>query len=275
MARIAQVGYRLDLAALPLCASSAAGTGITVDYIGAYAKADRPTIAAMLGLHEAPQVASVVAGSAAARAGVRPGDDILAIDGTSTTGLLDSLADPGLLADEIETRLAATPAATPVTLTLQRNETPLKVTFVPERVCSARFVVKTGKGLTAFGDGKNVAIAAKMIAFTRNDDELAVIAGHELAHIVNRDGKASGISGRRHMEDRADLLGAGLARCAGYDLPKGLAVWDRYNKQDVLRFLRDPTHRSVPARLELIRSQAMTGNCPPDVGLAQDAGGEG
>lgn len=263
MTRVTEVGFRLDLAAAPLCEQTAAGTGLTVDYIGAYEGASRADVARLLHLGELPQIAAVASGGPAAQAGIVPGDEILAIDGRETRDLQTAAPEPALFADYIENLLSATPIGQSIRLTLLRNGKSHLVTVVPIRVCAARFVIKTGEGIDAFGDGRNVAIGFELAKFTRSDDELALVAGHELAHIAERRSGHGSLKTRRAREDRADVLGAQIAICAGYDLERGLDFWTRYNKHDWLRFFRMPTHRSVPARIKLIASEATGGKCPP------------
>ena len=82
------------------------------------------------------------------------------------------------------------------------------------------------------------------MTFAASDDELALVAGHELGHIIHRDGKATSLADRRNMEDRADEAGAHLAKCAGYDVTAALGFWDRYANRRKLSFLDGPSHRS-------------------------------
>lgn len=264
MDRLADVGFRLNLAAAPLCSTSAAGTGIVLDHIEAYSPADRDAVRALLSMTDAPQIAALAMNSPASRAGTRVGDDILAIDGQLTSDLLAASPDRSIFADELETRLALTPPGRMIHLLLRRDSRSFEVEIAPVRTCSARFVIKTDKGFDAFSDGKNVALSRKLIDFARNDDELALIAGHELGHIVNKDGDAHSLGERRNMEDRADLLGADLARCAGYDLQAGVEFWLRRGRQDPFRMFRAPTHRKPEDRVALMREKAMTGPCPPN-----------
>lgn len=265
--RIGDVEYRLRKSTAKLCNDSNTMTGIKVDYIGAYANGDRQVVRDYAGLGDAPQIISVAAGSPSEAAGVQVGDDIFSVNGMPVSQLHSESDKPSLLADQIEEQLAATPEGQDVALMLERDGKPVTISFRGEEACATRFILKTGEGLTAYSDGNNVALSSELVDFARNDDELAIFAGHELAHVIARDGKARGLRQRRAMEDRADVLGADLMRCAGYDVKRGLAIWRRYNKRDWLRWLRGPSHRNVPERIRRIEThiETLPMTCPPQV----------
>lgn len=263
LVRMTDVGYRLSTTAATLCTEKSGQTGLLIDHIAAYGTSDQAAVRTALGLTDRPQVAAVAPGSPAAKAGVLPGDDILAIDGRDTATILAQSAAPQLIADEIEEQLASAAPGQPLHLDLRRAGRSLSAELLPAEGCAARFIVKTGKGIEAFSDAQNVGLGIKLVAFTGSDDELALVAGHELAHIIYHDATTKSGLGQRAKEDRADVLGASLARCAGYDVERGLAFWPRYKKQDWLRFFRDPSHRSPDARVALIRANSVSGPCPP------------
>ncbi|HXG04076.1 MAG TPA: PDZ domain-containing protein [Candidatus Binatia bacterium] len=68
----------------------------------------------------AVEVVSVEAGGPAARAGVRPGDVILSLDGRPMAGI-----------DDLQRRLGPWPGATPVRLRVLRGGAPLEVVVIP------------------------------------------------------------------------------------------------------------------------------------------------
>lgn len=263
MVRLAEVSWRLRRAAGGLCPREAAASGLVLDYVGAYHEQDRELVRTVLGMSLLPQIAAVLPGSPAHAAGIQAGDDLLAIDGLPVSQLFARSHDPALLADEIEAHLVAGEPGKPVHVLLRRESGDLDVTVHPLRLCSARLVLKVDDSLAAYSDSENVAITTGMIRFTRNDDELALIAGHELAHVINRDGDARSIAHRRRMEDSADSLGAALAHCAGYDLDRAFAFWERFRKGDVLGWLRIPTHRSSRNRLKRLLVDETARRCPP------------
>lgn len=265
MVRLGAVGYRLRRTARNLCPVKSAQTGLSIDYIEAYRQRDRSAISALLSLSDKPQVVGVAPGSPAAAAGVIAGDEILAVNGTGYQTLAARAHDASLLADELEERLGATTPGTLIQLRLARGGRTLNVDIHPEIGCGARFVVKTDGGAEAYSDEHNLAIASRMIGFTRNEDELALIAGHELAHIIHHDAATHG--SQREKEKQADILGAELVRCSGFDLGRALEFWSRYRREEWLKAFTDTDHPTPATRAALIREQAMSGPCPPQADL--------
>lgn len=265
MQRTADVSYRIGQAAQSQCPIKGAAIGLSLDFIGAYEEKDRDTIKTSLAMADYPQIAAVARGSPADRAGLRGGDELLALDGVDALQAAPGLKDKALLADELERRLSAGWRSNPINFLVRRNGELLQVRLKPEVGCAARVVIKTDLGITAFSDGTNIAVSSKLIEFAKNDDELALIIGHELGHVINQDGDASGLQQRRFMEDRADAVGATLVKCAGYDVEKALQFWVRRDAQDWLRLLRSPTHRSRGDRVRLMRVAAAGAICPPEL----------
>lgn len=133
--------------------------------------------------------------------------------------------------------------------------------------CRTRFIVQTDRSATPVSDGVNVGIGTRFLASTRSDDEIALVAAHELAHVVYGDDETPNRALRRSMEDRADLLGLALARCAGYDVERGLEFYRRFDRGDVLRALRSNTHRPLRERIvRMSRFAKATADwpCPPE-----------
>lgn len=266
--RTADVTWRLREAAGTSCPSFSADSGIVVDSLDAYTSRDSSMVRTMLGMSDLVQVTAVATGSPAQQAGVHVGDEILALNGQATTEALPSLSDT--LADEQDTNamrvmamFARLPAEQPARLMLLRDGAVIVLDLVPLNHCASRIFVRSSNRLDAYSDGFDVVITARLVDLTHSDDELALLVGHEMAHTIVRDNKASSLSQRRLMEERADLFGADLAACAGYDTYAAAPIWRRWVGSLFLSFLAiDPQHGSAKKRSEAIQQRAAPTTCP-------------
>lgn len=260
--RVAEVQWRLTGAAGELCPVRTSAIGVVIDGIDSYRPQDRDYVSRTLKMSNLPQIAAVVSGSPAERAGVVVGDSIAAIGGRDISTMKASATGQVLLADVIDAEVAALPSEKPVNLTLVRDGQTITVAIAAVARCSARIALKTEGGLDAYSDANNIAITAELVAAARNDDEIALVAGHELGHIIARDGRTRTLSAHRLIEDRADAIGFDLSYCAGYDPIKGLDLWRRVGRRDLLRWFRLPTHRSFAKRVQLLSARTPPSNCP-------------
>ncbi len=166
----------------------------------------------------------------------------------------------------------------PVDLLVQRGEEKFPVTLYPQHLPAdyAILVDSQDRSLNAYAAPGCLILSRRLVSFCLNDDELAIVIGHELAHhafghLVRGAGQRhlGGVAGRmwklvggfatqtlnvlmdwrraiwidervpsvaedaivsafsREDEREADIYGAWYAYQAGYDLDKGLAVWER------------------------------------------------
>jgi len=261
LGRLGEIEWRLGQRALSSCPTTAAGTGFVFDHRAAYRREDWPLLAATLGLGERPVIAAVVPGSPAALAGALPGDTVVAIAGEPVERIIAAGEAERLAADSLAEFVARQAPGSPIRVEIERGGAPmtLDVTAVPQ--CGARVILATSNAIDAHSDGRNVSVSSGLLNFARSDDEIALLAGHELAHVIHRDGKARDLAERRAMEDAADLLGAHLARCAGYDAGGALDFWERYARRDMLSFLRSPSHRNPRERIRRMRAFLETDSC--------------
>lgn len=70
-----------------------------------------------------------------------------------------------------------------------------------------------------------VIITTSMLKFLDNKDQLALVLGHEFAHIVHHD-----MPGSTKSESRADIYGFFLAKKAGYNVCRGAAIFLKFAK---------------------------------------------
>ena len=262
MLRLNEVEWNLRTAAGGRCRTTTSATGLAIDYLGAYDRDDRTILHDDLRMTVLPQIAAVAGDSPAALAGIKPGDQIVHVHGIETDLPLTIENDPKLLAEDLTDWFARQPAGQPITIDLRRDHVTLRKTVRPVPLCAGRVVLKTDDALDAYSDDENLAITTGLVDFTENDDELALIVGHELAHLILRQPQGGSGPVLRDRETEADILGAALAHCAGYDVVKGAAFWPRYRDQDAARSSRLDTHSAPGQRQHAIIEAAAEFSCP-------------
>lgn len=265
MVRLGMIEWRLRSAAGSSCSLLAADVGVIIDDRRAYDRKDWPLLSRTIGLQDDPLVIGVVGGGPAARAGMREGDEILSVAGQSVAAIIERRKAGPLVAEALIEEIAGFDPGQPIAFSVRRNEETMQFRVQPLRHCAARLVLVTNGAVDAHSNSRNVAISTGLIAFARSDDEIALAAGHEMAHIMLHHRKGGGISARRKMEDDANSLGLRLMRCAGYDAEKSLALFQRLGSGDWLGFLRAPTHRSFGKRVARLKAELPRTACPVEL----------
>lgn len=129
-----------------------------------------------LGLGERLHIMAVLAGSGAARSGLRPGDILLAVDekpmpqGPNAERLAASILGP-----LVNTRSS-------VKLTMLREGTPLAPTVPLTLACAFGIELGNSDNVNAYADGHRVMVTRGMMNFARNDTELAYVIAREMGH---------------------------------------------------------------------------------------------
>lgn len=263
IALVNELDFRLRSAVLPsACSKQAPVLGAEFDAISNYAVSDRVAISQLLGLHEHPQAIGVAAGSPAAIAGMAVGDEVLSINGKAPAKLP---AVGGLtLSDVVHDSIVEHLSSGPVKLLIRRGGSTTELVIAPRLLCPGHANLSTARNVTSHEGGNEILVTAGMVDFTRNTDELALIMGHEFAHVFLGHDKAKSLGIRRQMERDADLLGAAIARCAGFDVDVALSFWDRFGAHDKFSFLRLPTHDKATTRKQSISRflQGTQDQCP-------------
>jgi hypothetical protein len=263
--RVARISYRLAIGARAFCPESFPVTGLLFHHLADYLPKDRPSMIARHGLNRGLGVLTVVEGSPAARAGLIAGDVVLAVNGIALEpAALDS---DRTARDAIESRLEDQLAAGPAHLRLLRAGVNVEAVIAPERGCPSRLRLARSSQVNGFANSRAAVITTALLAETQGDDELAIVIGHELAHVALRhpdrliaQGVPRGVlrsvganAERVHLtEQEADRLGAKLVWAAGYDVRAAIPFWRRfYARYDGPQLFR--THPSLKLRERLIR----------------------
>lgn len=270
--RVARIAFRLALGGRARCPAPAPASGLVLQHLTQFALADRAGVLAALPLDRGPAAIAVVPESPAAVAGILPGDVVLAIDGAAlppepARTAPFSAATAHARADSVEDLLAHD---RPLTLTLLRDGQPVSVRLVPQAACPSRVFLARSAQRNAYADGRHVFLTTGLVSLLRNDDELAFLVAHEMAHnilghatVMRSDavskglGRTFGRSGAivRGTETSADALGATLMLDSGYDPVRGAAILERLGGSD-FGIALFATHEPVGKRLAAIAAVA-------------------
>ena len=264
--RVARVGYRLSRAAVGLCDHPEPITGMVLHDIGSYAEADRSAVSRAYHLGRGFGVRLVVVDGAAARSGIRTGDEIVSLDGQELATFAPELIGHGGSPARTERFIALLRdvlASGHATLGLERSDGLHTIILVPDSGCSGKFVVTPSSELNGWSDGTGVAITSRLVDFLRDDDELAYILAHEMGHNILHHAERT----KGHSILLASVgIGAGLIKTTEIEADKfavKLMLLARYDPVGGERFLRRLstgaileiafTHQGSARRIETLR----------------------
>lgn len=278
--RVAGIAHRIAIANRDICPRIEPIAGFAVHTLDQYKRKNRDAVARTFGFRDAPLVLLVAPDSAAARAGLKAGDHIISLNGAPLA------AEPVRKTSYARTRvfeeiLEAALAAGPIEIAYRRDGTDRRAMLTPEPGCVSRVQIIPSRRLNAAADGTYAQLTTGIVAFTADDDELALVVAHEMAHNilghraaldaqnVSRgllkviDGSAGKI---KVTEEEADYLALYLMARAGFDIAAAPRFWDRYGRAMGPSFLSDGTHpgrgarmRAAEAAIEEIRAKQAAG----------------
>jgi membrane-associated protease RseP (regulator of RpoE activity) len=213
--RVLAVSYQLSTEAAELCGERVAPI---LGLIGArdrdFPRRFGETLLRAYGMDGRVVVLDVLRNSPAARAGIKKGDKLLAVNGDGIRAyqdVLDAMRD-------------GDPES--IQITLERDGGARSVSIPTTLACdmAALLVVDDRPGATIARNKKDVVVATGFVKFARSDHELAI----GLATVM-----AQGLIGREAADDgpklaEADRLGLYLAARAGFDVSQALEFWDRW-----------------------------------------------
>ena len=280
--RLHHVSWPLLVAAAPLCQKHTRWlTGVILANPFQFREAFRKTAHDAMGLgDEVITVTDVVPGSPAARAGLAPGDVIVEVAGEA----LGPVEDADTAAEAIAGYGEVVRQGEPFAVTVRRGRDLLQMQLTPVQACDSPVVLADSDVVNAWADGKRVHVTRGIMRFTRNDQELALVIGHELAHNIERHveakmqnamggaivdamfGAATGYSTRgafaraasqaysQAFEMEADYVGLYLMARAGLPLENASLFWRRMAAEQPASITagHTATHPATPARFQAI-----------------------
>lgn len=218
-------------------------------------------------------ILGVVRDSPGVVAGLKPGDVVKKVNGRA----VDTL-------DGFENALRQDVKV--LTFEIKRGKEVIQIPLTIERLpADIDFQAVDAQDLNAFATPEGyVIVTYGMLRFVRSDDELAVVVGHEIAHLTKRhiikaipsqilavilgvvvESKARGAGEvtmqavhapfSREFEREADYVGLLYAHRAGFDIREGVEFWERFAIElpASMTWSLLSTHPSSPERMLRLR----------------------
>jgi Zn-dependent protease with chaperone function len=241
-------------------------SGLLLHDIASYDRGQRPRVSQVFGLGLGFGVRDVVPGSAAERADIREGDEIIAIG----TRMVDDFALDQIRSEASPARVEAFEQTIGRSLQtgtaafiVRRKGAIVKGTLLRDVGCGGTAVFASDDVLDAWSDGKRVAVTLGIVELARTDDELAFVIAHEMAHNIL--GHARQLRGRsdflarlgigsgafQKSEREADGLAIALMEDAGYEPAAAATFLARLKTRQ--RGVRSLTHPALDSRINAIR----------------------
>jgi hypothetical protein len=246
--RMTEVWNRLTHSNASFCGSSVKGSlGIGLGYRELYDEALRESYQRLYGIGSKPQIIYANPDGAAVKAGLKEGDRIISVNGQKLRNGSGESTDSWVNEDLLPTL----EKNGRVKLTIEgENQEQSLVTLHPEPVC--RYPVKLLAVQTISAsevDNLRVYITSGLLRFLKNDDQLAWVLGHELAHIVL--GTTGSNERNEHM---ADYVGSYLTARAGYDPEEVVDFFKRWSAENPSTIALEgyKTHPSIANRIQKI-----------------------
>lgn len=266
---LASIGFRLSVAAAPLCDRLEPGTGIQFHTLSQYAPDTRDAARRYFRFDTVTGVEGVVAGSPAARAGVQQDDSVVSIAGAPAPAAAADDATTAALV-QLHAALAALPPSRPIAITLLRGGETHHVTIAPVPACRTRYELRIADDFDARANGELVQIASNYIEES-DPALLPAVVAHELAHNILRHrerlaaagatfGLASGFGRNaalfRQTEIEADILSVHLLARAGYPLEIAARFWGEVGPRLIEGKIRSRSHPPFRDRVATVAAEA-------------------
>ena len=193
--RVDHVGHKLLAAATPFCMGAlASGTGMRFANVHSFPSSYEGAARA-LGFSDTVLIVSVARVSPAARAGIAVGDRVTGVDdGTAPRGanaaalVARAIASrwtpaPRLTLSPGDTTFLINAAARSHTASPAHPSAPARRVNIPaDTVCGYNLMASRRDEVNAWADGTNITVSSAMLRFVTDNDELAAVLAHEIAH---------------------------------------------------------------------------------------------
>lgn len=270
------IAYNVLTASAPMCGEQVRQTlGMAYWNEDTFTSKWRAAARNAFGIGEKVELSRVAPNSPAARAELLVGDVLVTVGehevGNGQNGLEN-------LQTYLEKNLTAQPIK--VVYTRDNGESLQTTRITPDPACDYQVLYDDNTAVNAFADGQRIVMQRGILEFSRNDDEIAMIIGHELAHnvlnhvqkkttqvaagmlggllldvLIGTSGEFSDLGQRvgaqaysPDYESEADYMGLYATARAGYDIEKAPFFWRRMGSRNTQAIEMTTTHPATAAR---------------------------
>ncbi len=261
--RLYTVADQVALRGASLCGGALSPrTGLRLWSLDSVNPRSAAAVAARYGLDTAPTVFAVAPDGPAARAGLRPGDRIVAVDGWAVPGGPGALRAYGMRLSEVLRENV------PLTIAYRRAGRDATAQLTPARACAYPVQFADTMGINAVTNGERILVARGLVEMLERDEELALVIGHEMAHNVlghpaaKRASRMTGIAPggtlafSQSIEHEADYVGLYFVALAGYDYARAGNAWRRMAIRRPRAIAYSTTHPTSAARFVALEMAA-------------------
>ena len=260
--RLASIAYRIGTATADNCPDPQMMTGLLLHDLSNYDPGDRWAVSRAFQLQSGFGVIRIVPGSAADRAGLRIDDEIVGVNGLS-------VEDPSAVnqprksygrVDAFINALQFVLHRGPAQLVVRRNGSLMRTRLTGALGCGGETALVNSNRSNAWSDGRRVVVTTGMMRLAHNDDELAFVIAHEMAHNMLGHAQASSRSifglgsGEKRQELAADYDAVWLMTAAGYRAEGSISFLRTIRRRFWLNLSLD--HPSFGSRLRTVAAAA-------------------
>lgn len=271
--RIEDISWRIMSSNAELCEKTRFHSGYLPWTVSLLEREYRDVARRTLRMGDGITVMKVFRDSPAEAAGLRRGDKIIGVEGEEI-----GEGEEGWKRFLSVSEKSATGGW--VSMTVDRAGVESDLHLRPILACDYPVTLSNDDSVNAYADGKSVIITTGMMRFVENDEELALIISHELAHntlghIEKKTGNAilgaiigglagayigadfsrlganvGGMAFSQEFESEADYAGVYYAGRAGYDISDAVHLWRRMGAENpaAIHLHRGSTHPSTAQR---------------------------
>ncbi|HYX47853.1 MAG TPA: M48 family metalloprotease [Sphingomicrobium sp.] len=241
--RVATIGYRIAAANAQSCARPEMMSGIISHDLTQYPAPARALVSRAFSIRAGFGVLQIVPGSAADRAGLKIDDEIVAVGDARVEdqSAVERSRESYDREDRFLAILSAALAKGPTQLLVRRAGELLHLTIQGQSGCGGNVVLSTSSNLNAWSDGRRVLVTTAMMQQAANDDELAFVIAHEMAHNIlgHAKNESMGLFGMlgfgsarvKSMEVDADSYAVPLMNAAGYSPFGGISFLESASRR--------------------------------------------